>query len=105
LNNSSVRTLRGLSSRSVPRHDAGGLEYWSAAPPSESCSRSSGAVLTVGLSESACRSKSRPTAPVAIGRGEQARPELSATIEGYRTMEMSFWLPQAEAVLAQGEES
>ena len=32
---------------------------------------------------------------------EQARPELSAAIELYRTMEMTFWLPQAEAALAQ----
>ena len=35
------------------------------------------------------------------GRGEQARAELSAAIELYRAMEMTFWLPQAEAVLAQ----
>jgi hypothetical protein len=59
----------------------------------------------MGLSESARRSKSCPTAPVAIGGGEQARPELYATIELYRAMEMSFWLPQAEAALEQGEES
>ena len=36
-----------------------------------------------------------------IGRPEQARTESSATIELYRPMEMSFWLPQAEATLAQ----
>ena len=35
------------------------------------------------------------------GRGEQARAELSAAIELYRAMEMTFWIPQAEAVLAQ----
>jgi tetratricopeptide (TPR) repeat protein len=35
------------------------------------------------------------------GRGEQARTELSAAIELYRAMDMTFWLPQAEAVLAQ----
>jgi tetratricopeptide (TPR) repeat protein len=35
------------------------------------------------------------------GRGEQARAELSTAIELYRAMEMTFWLPQAEAVLAQ----
>jgi class 3 adenylate cyclase/tetratricopeptide (TPR) repeat protein len=32
---------------------------------------------------------------------EQARIELSTAIEMYRTMEMRFWLPQAEAALAQ----
>jgi DNA-binding NtrC family response regulator/tetratricopeptide (TPR) repeat protein len=36
-----------------------------------------------------------------IGRLEQARAELSAAIELYRAMEMTFWLPQAEAALAQ----
>jgi tetratricopeptide (TPR) repeat protein len=35
------------------------------------------------------------------GRGEQARAELSAAIDLYRVMEMTFWLPQAEAALAQ----
>ena len=36
-----------------------------------------------------------------IGRPEQARAELSAAIALYRAMEMTFWLPQAEAALAQ----
>jgi tetratricopeptide (TPR) repeat protein len=36
-----------------------------------------------------------------MGRGEEARAALSAAIELYRDMEMTFWLPQAEAVLAQ----
>jgi tetratricopeptide (TPR) repeat protein len=36
-----------------------------------------------------------------IGRWEQAREELSAAIALYRAMEMQFWLPQAEAALAQ----
>ena len=36
--------------------------------------------------------------------GEQARAELSTAIELYRAMEMTFWLPQAEAALAQVEE-
>jgi tetratricopeptide (TPR) repeat protein len=36
-----------------------------------------------------------------LGRSEQARPALSAAIELYRAMEMQFWLPQAEAALAQ----
>ena len=36
-----------------------------------------------------------------MGRREQARAELSTAIELYRAMDMTFWLPQAEAVLAQ----
>jgi tetratricopeptide (TPR) repeat protein len=36
-----------------------------------------------------------------IGRGDQARAELSAAIALYRGMEMTFWLPRAEAVLGQ----
>jgi tetratricopeptide (TPR) repeat protein len=36
-------------------------------------------------------------------RREQARAELSTAIELYRAMEMTFWLPQAEAALAQVE--
>jgi hypothetical protein len=35
-----------------------------------------------------------------IGRREPARAELSAAIELYHAMEMTFWLPQAEAALA-----
>jgi class 3 adenylate cyclase/tetratricopeptide (TPR) repeat protein len=38
-----------------------------------------------------------------IGRPEQARAELSAAIELYRAMDMTFWLPQAEATLARVE--
>ena len=37
------------------------------------------------------------------GQREQAHAELSAAIEMYRAMEMTFWLPQAEAALAQVE--
>jgi class 3 adenylate cyclase/tetratricopeptide (TPR) repeat protein len=37
------------------------------------------------------------------GRREQARAELSAAIALYRAMDMTFWLPQAEAALAQVE--
>jgi class 3 adenylate cyclase/tetratricopeptide (TPR) repeat protein len=37
------------------------------------------------------------------GEKEQARAELSTAIELYRSMEMTFWLPQAEAALAQVE--
>jgi tetratricopeptide (TPR) repeat protein len=38
-----------------------------------------------------------------LGRQEPARSELSAAIELYRSMKMTFWLPQAEAALARGE--
>jgi tetratricopeptide (TPR) repeat protein len=38
-----------------------------------------------------------------IDQREQARAELSAAIALYRPMDMSFWLPQAEAALAQVE--
>jgi tetratricopeptide (TPR) repeat protein len=37
------------------------------------------------------------------GRQEQARVELSTATEMYRAMDMTFWLPQAEAALAQVE--
>jgi Flp pilus assembly protein TadD len=37
------------------------------------------------------------------GQQEQARAELSTAMEMYRTMEMTFWLPQVEAALAQME--
>jgi class 3 adenylate cyclase/tetratricopeptide (TPR) repeat protein len=36
-----------------------------------------------------------------IGQQEQARTELSAAIGLYRAMDMTFWLPQTEAALAQ----
>jgi len=35
-----------------------------------------------------------------MGRVEPARAKLSAAIELYRAMDMTFWLPQAEAALA-----
>ena len=35
------------------------------------------------------------------GRREAARAALSTAIALYRAMEMTFWLPQVEAVLAQ----
>ena len=38
-----------------------------------------------------------------MGRREQAHVELSAAIELYRAMEMTYWLPRAEAALAQIE--
>jgi len=41
------------------------------------------------------------TLHLTLGRGEQARVALSTAIDLYRTMDMTFWLPQAEAMLAQ----
>ena len=41
------------------------------------------------------------TLSIKTGRQEQARTELSTAIEMYRTMEMTFWLPETEAALAQ----
>jgi len=35
------------------------------------------------------------------GRREPARTALAAAIALYRTIDMAFWLPQAEAALAQ----
>jgi class 3 adenylate cyclase/tetratricopeptide (TPR) repeat protein len=35
------------------------------------------------------------------GQRQQARPELSAAMALYRVLDMPFWLPQAEAVMAQ----
>jgi hypothetical protein len=56
---------------------------------------------------SAC-ARSRLTATVAsvpctpqAGRREQARVALAAAINLYRSMEMTFWLPQVEATLTQ----
>jgi class 3 adenylate cyclase/tetratricopeptide (TPR) repeat protein len=40
---------------------------------------------------------------VQTGRPKQARTALAIAIELYRTMDMTFWLPQAEAALAQVE--
>ncbi|HEY5868789.1 MAG TPA: tetratricopeptide repeat protein, partial [Candidatus Tectomicrobia bacterium] len=40
---------------------------------------------------------------VQTGRPEPARTELTAAVALYRGMEMTFWLPQAEAALAQAE--
>jgi tetratricopeptide (TPR) repeat protein len=38
-----------------------------------------------------------------VDQQETARTELSAAIDLYRSMDMTFWLPQAEAALAQVE--
>src|SRR5215472_1684725 len=48
-----------------------------------------------------CQQKCTPNAKVE--QREQARAELSTTIALYRAMEMTFWLPQAEAALVQME--
>ena len=37
------------------------------------------------------------------GRREQARAELSIAVKLYKAMDMTLWLPQAEAVLVQVE--
>jgi hypothetical protein len=37
------------------------------------------------------------------GRAEPDRAALAAAIDLYRAMDMTFWLPQAEAALAQME--
>ena len=37
-----------------------------------------------------------------LGQREQARVALSTAIEMYKSMEMTFWLPQTEGALAQG---
>ena len=51
------------------------------------------------------RSRRTATAASALyarqGQQEQARVPLATAIALYRDMEMTFWLPQAEAVLAQ----
>ncbi len=39
-----------------------------------------------------------------MGRLAEAPTELSTAMARYRTMAMTFWLPQAEAALAQVEE-
>ena len=36
-----------------------------------------------------------------VGEAQQARAALGTAIELYRAMEMIFWLPQTQAVLAQ----
>jgi hypothetical protein len=43
------------------------------------------------------------TVYAAIGRWEEARAALSAAVELYRAMAMTFWLPPAEAALAEVE--
>jgi hypothetical protein len=40
---------------------------------------------------------------VTAGQAEQARIELLIAINLYRDMDMTFWLPQTEAALAQVE--
>jgi tetratricopeptide (TPR) repeat protein len=47
--------------------------------------------------------RSLGTLYAATGQREQARAELTAAIELYCAMDMTFWLPQAKAALAQVE--
>ena len=39
-----------------------------------------------------------------IGRLAQARTELATAVEGYRALDMTYWLPQAEAARARAME-
>ena len=39
----------------------------------------------------------------AMGQREQARTALSAAVELYRAMDMTFWLPEVEAALAKAD--
>jgi hypothetical protein len=41
------------------------------------------------------------TLSATTGQREQARIALSTAVEMYQSMEMTFWLPQAKATLAQ----
>jgi tetratricopeptide (TPR) repeat protein len=45
--------------------------------------------------------RSLGTLYAATGEREQSRSALSTAVEMYRAMDMTFWLPQAEAALAQ----
>jgi hypothetical protein len=47
--------------------------------------------------------RSLGTLYAATGQPEQAHAELSTAIALYRAMDMTFWLPQTEATLAQVE--
>jgi Flp pilus assembly protein TadD len=38
-----------------------------------------------------------------IGQREEARTKLATAIEMYQSMDMTFWLPQAETALAEVE--
>ena len=64
----------------------------------------------LALAEGWACARSRPTAITGsaccmpqTGQREQARAALSTAIEMYQAMDMTFWLPQAEAALAQVE--
>ena len=45
--------------------------------------------------------RSLGTLYIKTSQQEQARTALSTAIELYRAMEMTFWLPETEAMLAQ----
>ena len=47
--------------------------------------------------------RSLGTLYVVTGQQEQAQIALSTAIEMYRAMDMTFWLPETEAALAQVE--
>jgi hypothetical protein len=48
--------------------------------------------------------RSLGTLYVATGKREQARAEFATAIAMYQSMEMTFWLPETEAALAQVQE-
>jgi class 3 adenylate cyclase/tetratricopeptide (TPR) repeat protein len=56
--------------------------------------------LGMGPLQAHCH-RSLGTLYAAAGQREQARAELSTAVEMYRVMDMTFWLPQTEAALAQ----
>jgi hypothetical protein len=64
---------------------------------------------TMDPQETACKAREtegetgRATTAAAAASSKQSRAELSAAIAMYRAMDLAFWLPQAEAALAQVE--
>jgi hypothetical protein len=68
---------------------------WSWLPPTEQRDLQNVGIHQVGHYWATC---------ISFGQGEQACAALSAAIALYRAMDMTFWLPQAEAALAQVEE-
>jgi hypothetical protein len=50
------------------------------------------------------RNRHLGTLSARTGQRQKARAALVTAVEMYRAMDMTFWLPQAEAALAQVEE-
>jgi tetratricopeptide (TPR) repeat protein len=57
------------------------------------------ALAEQGMERAVARGIPRFLAP-SIGQQERSRGELSTAVDFYRAMDMTFWLPQAEATLA-----